>query len=260
MSVPHGILGLVMHTMVGNLPGTISVFNDPNFQASAHFGVSQSGLIHQFGSVRDWKAWAEVAGNPDWYSAEFADGGDPNVPLTQDQINSGAQLLEALSRPDVGNFALQVSNDTGTEGLGVHFMGGAAWGGHTCPDLPPNRVRSSQRPAIVALAKQIRAGAPSPAPAPVPPPSAVQVTLSLPILQQGAVDKPGHVFFVTRMQALILTIGRIKNIPAAACVVANGQFDQGTANALKLVQSSFGITADGICGPHTWSALLTGTS
>jgi hypothetical protein len=32
-----------------------------------------------------------------------------------------------------------------------------------CPDLPPNHVRSRQRPAIIALAKEIRAGTPAPA-------------------------------------------------------------------------------------------------
>jgi hypothetical protein len=41
-------------------------------------------------------------------------------------------------------------------GYGVHSMGGKAWGDHTCPDLPPSHVRSHQRPAIIALAKQIR--------------------------------------------------------------------------------------------------------
>jgi len=47
-------------------------------------------------------------------------------------------------------------------GYGTHFMGGAAWGGHTCPDLPPEHVRSAQRPAIIELAKQIRNGPPPP--------------------------------------------------------------------------------------------------
>jgi hypothetical protein len=56
MSVPKGIIGVVMHTMEGNLPGTISVFNDPGFQASAHFGIDQNGHIHQFGPANGWMA------------------------------------------------------------------------------------------------------------------------------------------------------------------------------------------------------------
>src|ERR1700735_4419882 len=73
MVVPKGIMGVLMHTMVGNLPGTITVFNRPSFQASAHFGIDQNGHIHQFGPVNGWMAWAEGAGNPHWYSIEHAD-------------------------------------------------------------------------------------------------------------------------------------------------------------------------------------------
>jgi N-acetylmuramoyl-L-alanine amidase len=162
MSVPHGIQGLVIHTMVGNLPGTISVFNQPSFQASAHFGVDQDGRIHQFGSVRGWKAWAQEAGNPNWYSVECADNGNPDNPLTAAQITAVAQLLECLSAPGVGNFPIQVTNSTAGEGLGVHFMGGLAWGGHTCPDEPPGHVRSGQRQEIVTAALALRGGQPAP--------------------------------------------------------------------------------------------------
>lgn len=162
MSVPHGIMGFLEHTMVGNLlPGTVAWFNNPAAQASAHFGVDQGGSIHQFGPVNGWKAWHAAGGNPNWYGCEFADNGNPANPLTAAQISSAAQLLELLSRPDVGNFPLQLSNSTGTEGLGWHGMGGAAYGGHfDCP----GDVRKAQRPAILALAVAIREGA-APAPA-----------------------------------------------------------------------------------------------
>jgi len=46
-------------------------------------------------------------------------------------------------------------------------MGGQAWGGHTCPDLPPYHVRSRQRPEIIARAKAVR----NPPPPPPPPPA-----------------------------------------------------------------------------------------
>lgn len=254
MSVPHGIQGLIMHTMVGNLSGTIEVFNRPSFQASAHFGVDQSGAIHQFGSVRGWKAWAQAAGNPDWYSCEFADNGNPDNPLTQAQITAGAQLLECLSAPGVGNFPLQVTNSTSGEGLGVHSMGGQAWGGHTCPDSPPAHVRSAQRPQIVALAMAIRSG--------TAPASDWQEALmnKLPTLKQGAADKSGQVYFVHRMQALLACVGRIKSIPSAACIIPSGEFDAGTAAGLKAVQGSFGLTQDGVCGPQTWGVLIAGSA
>jgi hypothetical protein len=160
MSVPKGIMGVVMHTMEGNLPGTISAFNDPGFQASAHFGIDQNGHIHQFGPVNGWMAWAEVNGNPNWYSIEHADGGDPNVPLTDAQLTASAQVVEALAT--VGVFPLQASNDPSQEGYGVHFMGGADWGGHSCPDVPPRHVRSAQRAEILRRVAAIRAAAPTP--------------------------------------------------------------------------------------------------
>jgi hypothetical protein len=146
--------------MVGNLPGTIAVFNDPAFQASAHFGIDQNGHIHQFGPVNGWMAWAEADGNPNWYSIEHADGGDPDNPLTDAQLTASAQVVEALAT--FGAFPLQVSNSPSQEGYGAHSMGGAAWGGHTCPDAPPRHVRSGQRAEVLRRARAIRAEATPP--------------------------------------------------------------------------------------------------
>lgn len=164
MVVPKGIMGAVMHTMVGNLPGTIAVFNDPSWQASAHFGIDQNGHIHQFGPLSGWMAWAQGDGNPNWYSIEHADNGNPDNPVTEAQLTASAQIVEALSA--YGVFTLQEANNPGEEGYGVHSMFGAAGGGHTCPDLPPQHVRSAQRAEILRRARVIRNGS-SPSPATV---------------------------------------------------------------------------------------------
>lgn len=156
-----------MHTMVGNLPGTIHVFNTPSYQASAHFGIDQNGHIHQFGPVNGWIAWAQMAGNPNWYSIEHADNGKPDTPLTDAQLTASAQVVEALATH--GAFPLQVTDSINKEGYGVHYMGGLAWGGHTCPDSPPEHVRSQQRGEILRRARGIRNGT-FPPPPPVPPP------------------------------------------------------------------------------------------
>ncbi len=146
------IQGVVMHTMVGNLPGTITVFNDPSYQASSHFGIDQRGHIHQFGPIgKGWIAWAEMAGNATWYSIEHADDGDPANPLTEAQIIASAQLVEVLA--GFAGFPLQVTNSVAGRGYGTHVMGGAAWGGHTCPGPGP---RAGQRHAIIELAGKIR--------------------------------------------------------------------------------------------------------
>lgn len=147
--------GVVMHTMVGNLPGTISEFNNHHAQVSAHFGIDQNGHIHQFGPIgKGWIAWAQKAGNSAWYSIEHADNGNPDNPLTDAQLTASAQVVECLSA--FAGFPLQVTDSTGGRGYGTHSMGGTAWGGHTCPDLPPHHVRSRQRANIIERAKLIR--------------------------------------------------------------------------------------------------------
>jgi hypothetical protein len=144
--------GVVMHTMVGNLPGTITVFNEASYQASTHFGIDQQGHIHQFGPIgKGWIAWAQMAGNAAWYSIEHADNANTENPLTEAQIIASAQLVEALSA--YAAFPLRVTDSVDGRGYGTHVMGGAAWGGHTCPGPGP---RAGQRHAIIDLAKRIR--------------------------------------------------------------------------------------------------------
>jgi hypothetical protein len=154
MVVPSGVKGAVMHTMAGYYEGTIAWFNNPKSQVSAHFGVAWSGQICQFGPVNGWMALAQKAGNPNWYSIEFEDDLKSATPLTQAQIDAGAQLLECLSASSVGNFPMQITNTPGTEGFGWHGMGGNAWGHLDCP----GDVRKAQRQKIIDLAKAIRTG------------------------------------------------------------------------------------------------------
>src|SRR6266567_1272308 len=130
--VTGAMQGVVMHTMVGNLPGTITVFNKPGFNASAHFGIDQTGHVHQFGPIgKGWEAWHIMAGNRMWYGIEHADNANPDNPLTDAQLTSSERLVEFLSR--FAGFPLQEANTTSEKGYGVHYMGGGAWGGHTCP-------------------------------------------------------------------------------------------------------------------------------
>jgi N-acetylmuramoyl-L-alanine amidase len=149
------MMGVVMHTMVGNLPGTVSIFNDPAKEVSAHFGIAQDGSVHQFGPIgKGWIAWAEVAGNLQWYSIEHADDGNTENPLTDAQITASAQIVEVLSR--FAGFPLQVTDSVTVPGYGTHVMGGVPWGNHTCPGPGP---RAAQRHEIIARAIAIRNGA-----------------------------------------------------------------------------------------------------
>lgn len=154
------MMGVVMHTMVGNLPGTVAHFNDPapggnpKAAVSAHFGIAQDGSVQQFGPIgKGWIAWAQAAGNDAWYSIEHADNRNTEDPLTEAQLTASAQIVEVLSR--FAGFPLQVTDSVDVKGYGIHVMGGAAWGGHTCPGPGP---RAGQRYEIIRRAKAIRAG------------------------------------------------------------------------------------------------------
>jgi hypothetical protein len=148
--------GVVMHTEVSpSDAGVIKFFNEDTAGASATFSINQAGHVHQFGPLgKGWYAWAQMAGNRTWYSVECEDRGNPNTPLTDAQIIAFAQLVELLSR--FAGFPMQIANSPSEHGFGVHYMGGKDWGGHTCPDLPPQHVRSHQRQAILDLAHEIR--------------------------------------------------------------------------------------------------------
>lgn len=154
--------GVVFHTMVGNLPGTVSVFNNRSYSASSFFGIDgpwssgNDGDIYQFGPIgQDWEAWTQSAGNPNWYGIECADDQDPSNPLTSKMLTSFAAIFECLA--DYAGIPFQEVNSTGGHGLGVHYMGGQAWGGHSCPQNPDGSgPRAGQRVEILRRAKLIK--------------------------------------------------------------------------------------------------------
>lgn len=146
--------GVVMHTEAGYEAGTVATFMNKANQVSAFFSIGSDGACHQYLPVgKGYSAWSQVAGNDAWRGIEDEDGTHPSIPLTAAQIATFAQILEACSTFD--GFPLQVTDDVHGTGLITHGDGGTAWGGHFgCP----GDVRKAQRPAIVALAKQIRSG------------------------------------------------------------------------------------------------------
>ena len=153
------VMGLISHTMVNNLADADALFTPgPRGDGdSAHFGTAQDGTVFQWVQLGVIAEHAKAA-NDHWYAVENADDKNPNNPYTDAQLSRIAQILELTSRPEYGHFALQVTDSPNKEGLGTHNMGGAAWGGHSCPDaqIHPNHTRSLARPEIVRRAKIIR--------------------------------------------------------------------------------------------------------
>jgi hypothetical protein len=151
--------GGVIHTEVGFEHAVIDEFNNPAAQASAFFSIGMDGHIHQYGPLgHDWMAWTQIAGNPHWRGVEHEDKGHPETPMPAAQLAASAQVFEAMSAFD--GWPLAPTDDpVGGRGIIFHSDGGVAWGNHDCP----GSVRRAQRPVIIALAKQIRAGDPLPA-------------------------------------------------------------------------------------------------
>jgi hypothetical protein len=135
--------------MDGSLAGTDSWFHDSQAQASSDYGVGKDGTIYQW---VDWtqnqKAWAEVAGNPNWVSIE--NEGHSGDLLTGPQLESVSQIVAHVFSLD--NVPFVATNDPNGRGLGYHAMGGDAWGGHyDCPGDPI----IAQRQAILTRAQEL---------------------------------------------------------------------------------------------------------
>lgn len=70
-------IAIVYHVMDGSLAGTDSWFSTPDSQVSAHFGIGETGEIHQYVLTSD-AAWANgTVRNPTW-KARIA-GENPNL-------------------------------------------------------------------------------------------------------------------------------------------------------------------------------------
>jgi len=147
--------GVVQHTEDGFEAGTLATFMDPGSQVSAFFSAGEDGTARQYLPVgHGYVAWAQVAGNPGWYSCECEDKLNPGTPMTDNQVTVFAQIYSALAERD--GFGYAVTDDTaGGHGLITHGDGGDAWGGH--PDCP-GKVRKAQRPEILARARAVRDG------------------------------------------------------------------------------------------------------
>ena len=148
-------LGYIPHVPVSN--GSLFAFFNglvsPNRKFSTAW-IAKDGHSEQYQSL-DMKPWAQAAGNGQYHAFEVE--GYPNEPYTAAQINTLAVWHNFLGTPDT------LANTPGQRGVGVHYMGGAAWGGHTCPDpVAGAGPRSKQRPAIIARAQALRTPTPTP--------------------------------------------------------------------------------------------------
>ncbi|WP_327256857.1 peptidoglycan recognition protein family protein [Streptomyces sp. NBC_01244] len=136
--------GLVLHVQEGE--GSLyERFNTPGIKTSSHFWVSRDGETEQYVSVLD-RAWAQVEGNASWASVETS--GFATRSLTEAQVDAVARIYSWGAGSH--GWPPAVSEHPDQPGLGVHAMGGAAWGGHACPGA----LRSGQRGEIIRRVRE----------------------------------------------------------------------------------------------------------
>lgn len=230
----EAVLGLVVHIMDGTLEGSQAWFDNPNAQASSHFGTGRDGELRQWVDTKD-RAWAQASGNRTYLSIENEGrGGDS---LTDAQIEAVAQTFAWVHK--TYGVPLQLATKVGDKGLAYHAMGGAAWGGHT--SCPGTHV-VAQLPKIVLRAKEI-AGVPAPKPAP------------------SYAPYPGDkYFFIGRTSKLVTELGKAL-VKAGYKGYRQGPgpvFTPADRKAVKWFQEKQGWTgsdADGIPGRETWKRL-----
>lgn len=142
-------LGWVLHVVVGNGSPWGTFENAPSGSRRFSTGwVAKDGTGEQYTELTS-KPWAQAAGNTQYWA--FETEGFPSEPLTAAQIDTLARWHNHLGAPD------HIADTPGQPGIGVHYMGGQLWGGHTCPDPSPGAgPRSHQRQAILDLAIRLR--------------------------------------------------------------------------------------------------------
>lgn len=233
-AVSRPFLGLVLHVEVGTEAGTDAWFHDPQAQASAHLGIPKTG-----GTVDQWvpltdRAWAEAAGNARWLSAETE--GQPDEPLTDDQLEALATAYAELHRASPTEFPLHSSESPTEPGLGWHGMGGTAWGGHlSCP----GELRRAQRPEI--LARAVRILRPTPAPTPHRSPDPAPPRYPGHLLELGV-----HGPEVSTWQAHMRARGWR--------IAVDGDYGPASARVCAEFEAEKGLRVDGKVGPVVWAA------
>jgi len=144
-------IGWILHvTVMNGSPWSLFTNSQPPSRRFSHLWFAKSGQVEQYAPLSSI-SWAQVSGNPTYWSCETE--GFPAEPLTSAQLDALAAWHVFSGASDA------LAQAPGQHGIGTHYMGGLAWGGHSCPDpVPGAGPRSRQRPAIISAAQVLRSG------------------------------------------------------------------------------------------------------
>jgi peptidoglycan hydrolase-like protein with peptidoglycan-binding domain len=240
-------LGWILHVAVMN-GSPWHVFDGsqhPSRKVSTGW-VAKDGRVEQY-IDRDARPWAQAAGNPRYRAWETE--GYPNEPLTTAQIDALARIHIWDGAPD------HLANHPDETGIGTHYMGGAAWGGHTCPDPAPGGQgpRSHQRAAILARVAELR-GHPAPSPRPVPTPTRPPA-FPLPAgWYFGPASGPAQSVSGYHGYGAQLAQWQTQMAHRGWTITVDGHYGPQTASTTRTFQTQKNLQVDGLIGHGTWDA------
>lgn len=169
--------GIVLHTMVGTLDGTDSMFHQDGYTGTeSHFGVGPDGTVYQWTDTAR-TADAQLDGTHRLLSIETADMGGPfppwtgsNVPAwTEKQLDAIAGIVAWAAKEHSFPLTPMANSKPGQRGVGWHRLGidsspafqpgyRVAGGEHWSTSLGkacPGDRRIAQVPEVIRRAKQL---------------------------------------------------------------------------------------------------------
>lgn len=236
---------LVVHTMVGGLRGSDSMFRGQGYSGTeSHFGLggptdgsALDGVLWQWQTI-DRQADAQNAGNAYATSVETSDGGDPSRPWSDRQLTALVGLAVWWCR-QVGAPARLVDS-TSDRGIGYHAQF-REWApdGRSCPG--PVRIEQLRTIVIPRVA------------------AALSGTTSTPagVKPRPAVPAVGRLLRYELGRPLLTGVD-VKAVQAAVGMPAgqrDGKYGPMTRNAVRHAQVEHHLTPDGVVGPDTTRAI-----
>lgn len=134
--------GFIPHVPLSNA-SLFGYFDNAANEVSSHLWLSKDGLWEQYVPF-DRKAWAQKAGNSLYISAEVAGSDDEDY--TPVQVQRLGEFYAWGMR--FFGWRAEITDTPGDYGIGTHRMGGASYGGHSCP----GGIRARRRGDILAAA------------------------------------------------------------------------------------------------------------
>jgi hypothetical protein len=244
---------VILHTAVSGAESLEGYWNSPGIVLESHFYVSQHGTIYQYVDT-NVRADANVNANGFAVSIETWDGGDPNIPWTQAQVDALTRLVAWIC--DTHGIPKRLADGPYGSGIGWHNLYALEWAGgaRACPG--PRRIPQARDVIIPRVA-----GGSVPSPGPSAPP-AVEFPLpaghwfgdiSGPANEHGGYNAAERTWVRQIQQAL----QRAGKAPAHAGW-ADGVWEQPTTDAMRAWQSAAGMPVTGDCGRADWDRLVLG--